>query len=52
VGAGIRRDRLIRGVTERVYAPLAPGNVRGYAESTEAARVLSFSKRKKKAAKK
>lgn len=39
-------------VTEQVYAPLAPEDVRGYAESAEAARVLSFSKGKKTAAKK
>jgi hypothetical protein len=35
-----------------VYAPLAPEDLRGFAESTEEARVLSFNKRKKKAAKK
>jgi integrase len=39
-------------ITEKVYAPLAPEDLRGFAESTEEARVLSFNKRKKKAAKK
>jgi integrase len=38
-------------ITEAVYAPLAPEDLRGFAENTEAARVLSFNKRKKKAAK-
>lgn len=36
-------------ITEAVYAPLAPEDVRGFAESTEAARVLNFTKRKKAA---
>jgi integrase len=39
-------------ITEKVYAPLAPEDLRGFAESTEQARVLSFNKRKKTAAKK
>ena len=38
-------------ITEKVYAPLAPEDVRGFAENTEAARVLSFEKAEQKAAK-
>jgi integrase len=34
-------------VTEKVYAPLAPEDMRDFAESTEKARVLNFNKRKK-----
>jgi integrase len=33
-------------ITERVYAPLAPKDLRDFAENTETARVLSFAKRK------
>lgn len=38
-------------VTEKVYAPMSLEDVRGFAENTEAARVLNFKKRKKGAAK-
>jgi integrase len=37
-------------VTERVYAPMSTEDVRSFAENTEKARILSFSKRKRKAA--
>jgi len=33
-------------ITERVYAPLAPKDLRDFAENTETARILSFNKRK------
>jgi integrase len=39
-------------VTEKVYAPMSLEDVRGFAENTEAARVLRFAKRKKLAPKK
>lgn len=38
-------------ITEKVYAPLAPEDVRGFAENTEAARVLTFNKPKRKTVK-
>jgi integrase len=37
-------------ITEKVYAPLAPEDLRGFAEGTEAARILGFKKRNEKKA--